>query len=144
MAKTLIKRFDKTLPLPEYKTRGAVAFDLSARETIKLKPGEIAYIPLNVAIRPPKGYFILQAPRSSTHKLGLMAVNSVGVIDHDYSGDEDEYKFAAYNFTKKAILIEKGTRIAQGILLKYEQAAFREVPKMNRKTRGGFGSTGHK
>ena len=27
-----IKRFDKTLPLPEYKSKGAVALDLYSRE----------------------------------------------------------------------------------------------------------------
>ncbi|MBX4189959.1 dUTP diphosphatase [Candidatus Parcubacteria bacterium] len=139
-----IKRFDKSLPLPEYKTKGAAGFDLAAREDVTIKPGQIVAISLNVAIAIPKGYFMVQAARSSTHKLGLMAANGIGIIDSDYAGDEDEYKFLAYNFTKKTIKIEKGTRIAQGILLKCEQAAWKEVTKMKAKTRGGIGSTGHK
>ena len=36
--KIIIKRVDASLPLPEYKTKGAAAFDLYAREDIKLQP----------------------------------------------------------------------------------------------------------
>ncbi|HWA64537.1 MAG TPA: dUTP diphosphatase [Candidatus Paceibacterota bacterium] len=139
-----IKRFDPSLPLPEYKTAGAAGFDLAARETVTLKPGVTALIPLNVAIAVPKGYFVLLAARSSLHKLGLLPVNGVGIIDTDYAGDEDEYKFLAHNFTRKTVTVEKGTRVAQGILLKFSRATWRETSKMKAKTRGGFGSTGHR
>lgn len=139
-----IKRFDKSLPLPEYKTKGAVGFDLAARETVVISAGTVGRIPLNIAIEIPKGYFIVQASRSSAHKLGIMAANGIGIIDSDFCGDGDEYIFLAYNFTKKAVTIEKGTRIAQGILMKYEQANWKEVQKMKAETRGGIGSTGHK
>jgi len=66
-----IKRFDKTLPLPEYKTEGAAAFDLYAREATEIPPGAIRYVPLNIAVETPPGHFLLLAPRSSTHKRGL-------------------------------------------------------------------------
>ena len=54
-----IKRFDKELPLPEYKSKGAVALDLYARETTEIEPGEVKLIPLNIALEIPKGYFVL-------------------------------------------------------------------------------------
>ncbi len=142
--KIKIKRFDKSLPLPEHKTKGAAGFDLTAREDVTIKPGQVAYIPLNIAIAIPKGYFVMQAARSSTHKLGLMAVNGIGVIDSDYAGDGDENRFLAFNFTKKPVNIEKGMRVAQGVLIKYEQVSWKEVNKMKAKTRGGIGSTGKK
>ena len=144
MRKIKIKRFDKSLPLPEYKTAGAVGFDLAAREDVIIKPKQIAYIPLNVAVETPKGHFLMIAPRSSTHKLGLMQINSVAIGDSDFRGDEDEYKMPAYNFTDKAVRIEKGTRVAQGLFLKIVKAAWHEVKKMKSKTRGGFGTTGKK
>lgn len=142
--KLKIKRFDKTLPLPVHKTDGAVAVDLYSRLDVEIKPKEIAYIPMNVAIKIPDGYFIMQAPRSSTHKLGLMAVNSIAVFDRDYCGNEDEYLFAAYNFTDKPVSIEKGTRLSQLVLIKCENFEFDEVDDMSAPSRGGFGSTGTK
>ena len=142
--KIKIKRFDKELPLPEYKTAGAAGFDMVAREDTKIEPGMVGYIPLNVAVETPKGHFLMVAPRSSTHKLGLMQINSVAIGDSDFRGDEDEYKMPAYNFTNKPIRIEKGTRIAQGIFVKFIKAKWQEVKKMKSKTRGGFGSTGGK
>ena len=139
-----IKRFDKKMPLPAYQTKGAAGFDLYAREGAVIKPGEVVLIPLNVAIAIPKGHFILLAARSSLRKIGLTIINGVGIIDSDFQGEEDEFRFAAQNFIKKTVIVEKGTRIAQGVLLKYETAKWKEVSKMKAKTRGGFGSTGQK
>lgn len=142
--KIKIKRFDKNLPLPEYKTSGAVGFDLSARENVIIKPNAVGYIPLNVAVATPKDHILLIAARGSTHKHGLMPVHGIGIGDPDFQGDEDEYKFPAFNFTSKVVRVERGTRIAQGIFVKFTKAKWDEVDKMKSKTRGGFGSTGHK
>ena len=132
------------MPLPEYKTKGAAGFDLAARETIVIKPNTVGYVPLNVAVETPKNHFFVLAARSSTHKAGLMPVNGIGIIDSDFSGDGDEPRMALYNFTKKPVTVEKGTRIAQGVFLKVVKATWYEVSKMRSKTRGGFGSTGNK
>ncbi len=142
--KIKIKRFDKTLPLPVHKTAGAVAVDLYSRLDFNIESKQIAYIPMNVAIKIPDGYFIVQIPRSSTHKLGLMAINSAGIFDRDYCGNEDEYNFAAYNFTDKSVFIEKGTRLCQLLLIKCENFEFNEVESMEETSRGGFGTTGVK
>lgn len=142
--KVRIKRFDKDISLPEYKTLGAGAFDLASRERIEINSGEIGYVPLNVAIEAPKGYVVLLIARSSLHKKGLTLANGVGVMDSDFCGNEDEYKAACFNFTDHSVVIEKGDRISQGVLFKYEKADWKEVNMMDRKTRGGFGSTGHK
>ena len=144
MPKIRIKRFDKGLPLPEYKSKGAVAFDLYARETVEIKAGEIGYIPLNVAVECPKGYFLVLAARGSTHKMGLMLANGIGIGDPDHSGDEDEYQLVVYNFTKKSVTVERGIRIAQGMYIPFTRVTWNEVPKMRNKTRGRFGSTGRK
>lgn len=142
--KLKIKRFDKTLPLPVHKTSGAVAVDLYSRLDFNIESKQIAYIPMNVAIKIPDGYFIMQASRSSTHKLGIMAVNSIAVFDRDYCGNDDEYIFAAYNFTDHPVFIEKGTRLSQLVLIKCENFEFDEVDSMDAVDRGGFGTTGVK
>jgi dUTP pyrophosphatase len=142
--KIKIKRFDKTLPLPVHKTSGAVAVDLYSRLECTIESKQVAYIPMNVAIKIPDGYFIMQVPRSSTHKLGLMGINSVGIFDRDYCGDNDEYNFAAYNYTDASVTIEKGTRLVQLLLIKCENFEFDEVDQMDDNDRGGFGTTGNK
>lgn len=144
MKRIKIKRFDRTLPLPEYKTNGAAAFDLSARETVRIAPSIIGYVPLNIAVKPPKDHFFLVAARSSTHKSGLMPIHGIGIGDPDFCGDNDEYRMPLYNFSTKEAIVEKGTRIAQGMFVKFVKADWREVSKMKGKTRGGFGSTGKK
>ncbi|MBU6500302.1 MAG: dUTP diphosphatase [Patescibacteria group bacterium] len=139
-----IKRFDKNIPLPEHKTSGAAAFDLTAREDVEIPPKEIRLVPLNVAMEAPAEHFILLAARSSAHKKGLMMVNGVGIVDPDYCGDDDEFKSAYYNFTDKPVRVEKGERLTQGMFIKFAKADWEEVEKMPGKTRGGFGSTGDK
>ena len=144
MKKIKIKRFDRSLPLPEYKTGGAVGFDLTARETRTVKPGQVGYIALNVAVETPKDHILFIAARGSTHKHGLMPAHGIGIGDPDYRGDNDEYAVPLYNFTKKPVVVERGTRIAQGIFVKFTRALWKEVPKLKAKNRGGFGSTGKK
>ncbi len=138
-----IKRFDKNLPLPEYKTDGAAAFDLTAREKVEIPPLKIGYAPLNFACETPAGHFLLIAARSSTHKKGLMLVNGIGVIDPDFSGDGDECVAAYFNFTDKPVIIERGERIVQGTFVKFEKAEWEEVDRLKNPTRGGFGTTGN-
>ncbi len=142
--KLKIKRFDKSLPLPVHKTAGAVAVDLYSRLKVTISPKEISYIPMNVAIKIPDGYFILMAPRSSTHKLGLVGLNGVGIFDRDYCGDNDEYHFIVYNFSDHSVTIDKGTRLCQLLLIKCQHFDFDEVDSISKISRGGIGSTGVK
>ncbi len=144
MKKIKIKRFDKSLPLPEYKTAEAAGFDMVARETVTIGPNMVGYVPLNIAVETPRDHFFILAARSSTHKLGLLPIHGIGIGDPDFRGDEDEYKIPLLNFTKKPVKVERGTRIAQGLFVKFIRADWHEVPKMRSKTRGGFGSTGKK
>lgn len=139
------KRFDKTIPLPVFKTKGAVAADMYSRLDVDIAPNEIAYIPLNVAIEIPAGHAILQFARGSTHKLGIKAVNGVGVFDRDYCGDDDEYHFIAQNFTNHPVHIQKATRICQIMLIKTDDFVINELDNFKHNpTRGGIGSTGVK
>lgn len=137
-----IKRIDKSLPVPQYLTKGSVGFDFYAREQTKVAPNETKLVPLNIIMKVPKGYVLSLVPRSSTPKKGLMVPNSPGTIDQDYHGEEDELRLWVYNFTKKNVLVEKGERICQGILIKVGIAKFKEVKSMKKTNRGGFGSTG--
>jgi len=139
----LIKRMDKTLPLPEFQTSGSVAFDLYSRVETIIDPHSIELIPVNLIIKVPAGYMLLVASRSSTpKKKGIMCANSIGVIDQDFCGEEDEIRYAAYNYTARSITIPRGERIGQAILVKIEKPNLTETNQMNPESRGGFGSTG--
>lgn len=137
-----IKLFDKNLPLPKKHSSGAACFDLYSRIDINIQPQSIGYIPLNVAMAPPPGYWVMIAARSSLHKSGLWLANGIGIGDNDFAGGEDEYKIAAYNFTDGSVAIEKGQRIAQAMILPIVNHSIVQVDSMQKLSRGGFGSTG--
>lgn len=141
--KIRIRRHDKGVRLPEYQTPGAVALDCSVREETTIPTHGIAYTPLNISIDPPAGHFVMMAPRSSLHKRGLMFANSVAIFDQDYSGDNDEYKAILYNFTETDVVVSRGDRIGQIMVLPYEKVEWEEVETLGNKDRGGIGSTGH-
>jgi dUTP pyrophosphatase len=141
--KVKIKRVDKTLPLPEYHTMGAVAFDLYSRVDIVVLPNTLERLPTNVIVAIPKGYMLEIKDRSSTlKKKGLLV--STGYIDNDYCGDSDEILLQVYNLTNDSVKIEKGERLGQGVFVKVETAEWEETDTMNNNNRGGFGTTGHK
>ena len=142
--KVKIKRYDNSLPLPSYKTSGAAAVDLYSRGSTTIKPQQVEYIPLNIAVAIPSGNWGLLVARSSLHKMGLMLINGIGVIDSDYSGDADEVKLAVFNFTADTVIIENGTRVAQMIILPTETIEWIESESLSEASRGGFGSTGEK
>lgn len=140
--KVRIKRVDKSIPLPKYETDGSVGFDLICRESVLIAPKEIVLIPANVIVETPPGYMLMICMRSSTpRKTGLMMAQSVGIIDNDYCGEEDELKIQAYNFTDEPVTIERGSRIAQGVFVRVDTADWNEVEQMSASSRGGFGST---
>lgn len=139
----LVKRIEKDLPLPEYKTDGSVCFDLMARETIEIPPRTVKLIPLNVIITVPKGYMFILASRSSTLlKKGLITGNGIGIIDQDYHGPSDEVKYQVYNLTENPVTVSRGERIVQGCFIPVEKVSFTEADILTAKNRGGFGSTG--
>ncbi len=141
--KVNIKRIDNTLPLPEYQTSGAVAFDLYSRVDAVIKPRGLERLPTNVIIEIPKGYMLEIKDRSSTlKKKGLLV--TTGYIDNDYHGEQDEILLQVYNLTDNDVKIEKGERIGQGAFVRVDIGEWEEVDKMKDESRGGFGSTGHK
>jgi len=140
--KVKIKRIDKELPLPQYQTAGAVAFDLCARTDAEISPGEIVPVPANVVVEVPEGYMMMLAARSSlSKKKGLRLANGVGIFDQDYCGPDDEVMIILHNFKNEPCQIKRGERLAQAIFVKIDKADWEEVGEMAQPTRGGIGST---
>jgi dUTP pyrophosphatase len=138
-----ITRLDPTVPLPGYGTPEAAGFDLAASHDIVVQPGQIALIRTGLVIEVPTGYFLGIFARSSTPlKRGLLVANGVGVVDPDYSGPNDEIKIQVLNFTHTEVHVQRGDRLAQGIVLAAPRVTWDEVGQIREVTRGGFGATG--
>lgn len=137
-----IKRIDPSVPVPEYKTQGAAALDCYVREETTIQPGAIGYAPLNFAVEPPKGHFLLLVARSSLHKRGLMMAHGVGIGDEDFAGDGDEYRAPLYNFSNEPVTVLRGDRVAQLLFLAHERIEWDVVESLGHPDRGGIGSTG--
>ena len=118
--------------------------DLRAAKDVELKAGEFKLIPLGIAMKLPKGYEAHVVPRSSTFKnFGIIQVNSMGVIDGTYCGDNDQWHFPAYALRDTKISIND--RICQFRIMENQpNLEFEEVAKLDEKDRGGFGTTGVK
>ena len=142
MLNVRIRRLHQSVPLPEYQTDGAAAFDLAAATDVRVAPGEMALVPTGLVIEVPAGLFLAIFARSSTPlKRGLVIPNGVGIVDSDYCGPDDEIKIQVLNITSEPVQVKRGDRIAQGILMQFAAPEWEEGEPAD-KTRGGFGSTG--
>lgn len=111
---------------------------------MKLAPGQIALVPTGLVIEVPPGYFLAIFARSSTPlKRGLLVANGVGVIDPDYCGPTDEVKIQVLNVSGAEVQVNRGDRLAQGIVLPSPRVTWQEVTDLREVTRGGFGATGN-
>ncbi|GAB6109181.1 dUTP diphosphatase [Fusibacter bizertensis] len=131
-------------PLPEYKTLGASGMDLLSNneETIVIAPMERQLVPTGIFVEIPLGYEGQVRARSGLSiKNGITLVNCVGTIDSDYRG---ELKIPVINLGNEPFTINKGDRIAQLIIAKYERIDWEAVDSIEDTHRGtgGFGSTG--
>lgn len=132
--------------------------DLYANKDMFIPEGTRAMIPLGVAMELPEGYEAHLAPRSSTFKTwGIIQTNSVGVVDHSYMGDNDQWHMPVYCLRGTDVLwvdevtgkggtyIHKGDKIAQFRIMEVQPTIeFEEVTHLGNEDRGGFGSTGTK
>ncbi len=145
MPELLIKRLnesDNDIPLPSYATEHAAGMDLRVNQNVEIAPGEILMAPTGIAIEIPEGYEGQVRPRSGlAAKHGITALNSPGTIDADYRG---EVKVILINHGKEPVRFERGARIAQLVISKYEKVEIAEADELAETARasGGFGHTG--
>jgi dUTP diphosphatase len=136
-----ILRLHESVQEPAYATAGSVGFDLSTSEPADIDPGAIALVGTGLVFATPPGWALLVCLRSSTpRKFGVMQPHAVGIIDEDYRGPEDELRLQLLNFTPQSTHIPAGSRIAQGVFVRTERAAW-STHAPGECSRGGFGST---
>ena len=146
MVKILIKKTNKEVITPKYKTDGSSGVDLSAflEKKVVIKPNSSELIPTGLQVAIPEELEIQIRPRSGlAAKESIGVLNSPGTIDSDYRG---ELKIILFNHGNKDFIINNGDRIAQMVLVPILKMEFEEVDSLPDTFRGqgGFGSTGKK
>jgi len=143
MVQILVKKLDKNIKLPTYKTSGSSGMDLEAyiKSKIIIKSGKTAIIPTGIAVAIPKNYEIQIRPRSGlAAKKGISVLNTPGTVDSDYRG---EIKIILINLSKKSFVVKSGDRVAQMILCPVVKCKLKEVKNLpiSIRGKGGLGST---
>jgi dUTP pyrophosphatase len=134
--------------IPVYNKVGDSGFDLRANiaSSITVQPGERVLIGTGLYTELPIGFEIQVRPRSGMAKnQGGGVVNAPGTIDSNY---RHEIGVIFINTDRtQAITINRGDRIAQGVICRVERINFQIVPSkdaLSSSERGikGFGSSG--
>jgi len=174
MLELKFKRTGVGTKLPKYATKDASCFDLYAAHDAIIRPSEVVAVGTGLMFEPPEGYGMVIYPRSGiSFKTPLRFANGVGVIDNDYRGEvkvllenakpkdyklrvvpayitvDGEERMNDYKYgqlPEGTIVIKRGDRIAQGMLIKVEQVQLTLAKKLSDTERGegGLGSTGTK
>jgi len=137
---------DKGINLPERKTKYSAGYDVEAAEDVVVPSFKKGMAPTLIktgikAYMQDDEVLLLYNRSSNPKKKGLILANSVGVIDKDYYGNQDNdghIMFAFYNIKDEDVIIKKGECIGQAIFQKYFLAD-NDAAEGTRE--GGFGST---
>ncbi len=125
---------------------GDAGYDLTARADAHLAAGGgRALVPTGIAIAIPEGYAGFVQPRSGLAlRNGVTCLNTPGLIDAGY---RDEISVLLVNLDRSADFeVHRGDRIAQLVIQRVEDVAWREVDGLDDSARGmgGWGSTGRR
>ena len=134
-----IKRLNGDVLIPQYQTEGAAGFDLHANSSVLIPVGEHRLIKTGIAVELPPDFEMQIRSRSGLAlKHGIQA--HFGTVDFDFRG---EIGVILFNFGSQPFKVEKGDRIAQSVIAKFEKAHFQVVEELTPTSRGtgGFGST---
>lgn len=134
-------RPDAELPSYAHGPGEDAGMDLRAVEAVMLAPGVPAQVPTGIAIELPPGYEAQIRPRSGLAlKHAITLPNSPATIDPGYRG---EIRVILLNLGAAPYQIERGDRIAQMVIARYEAVEWIEE-ELTSSVRGpnGFGSSG--
>ncbi len=137
-----IKKLKEDAKIPTHGHPGDAGMDFYAVEDVVFLPGKQTRVHTGIAIEIPDGYVGLIWDKSSiSFNLGLKVMG--GVIDSGYRG---EIIISLLNTSDKEVLMEKGEKVAQIIIQKFEDCDILEVEDLSETIRGEGreGSTGSK
>ena len=134
-----IKRYDKSIRMPEKSHLPDVGLDIFLPEDITIKPLETITAGLKLGVAIPEGFAGILVPRSSITEKGLIIQSAV--IDPDYSG---EIHLIVTNCSKNTLHFEKNSRVCSLVLMSVLNPYIEEVDMLPNTIRNdkGLGSTG--
>lgn len=138
-----IRRIYEDLALPRRATRGSAGYDFFSPVALTVKSGETVTIPTGIRVYMEPEWVLLCYPRSGLgFKFRMQLNNTVGIIDSDYYGSDNEGHIMARitNDSRegKVLPIELGKGFMQGIFMEYGITFDDEADGLRN---GGFGST---
>lgn len=137
-----VKKINSDAKLPTKGHPGDAGLDFYAIETVVFPPHGQMRVHTGVAMEIPDGHVGLIWDKSSvSFNMGLKVMG--GVIDASYRG---EVIMSLLNTTPKEVVLEKGHKVAQMLIQKFEDCDIVEVSDLSETIRGEGreGSTGHK
>ncbi|MCX6747618.1 MAG: dUTP diphosphatase [Candidatus Nomurabacteria bacterium] len=137
-----VKKINSEAKLPTKGHPGDAGLDFYAIKTVLFPPHGQMRVHTGVAIEIPDGHVGLIWDKSSvSFNMGLKVMG--GVIDASYRG---EVIMSLLNTTPKEVVLEKGHKVAQMLIQKFEDCDIVEVGDLSETVRGEGreGSTGHK
>lgn len=131
----------QSIALPQRATEGSAGYDLFAADEYIFAPFEQKAVASGVRCQMKKNFVLFVLPKSGLGvKYNLRLANTVGVVDSDYYGADNEGHLIVHLINgEKPLTIKKGQAYAQAIFLKFYKA---KEQKPKGKRLGGFGSTG--
>ena len=131
------------IKLPKRATAGSAGYDFFAPFDFELKAGETIKIPTGIRVKIDDGWVLKLYPRSGLgFKYRLQMNNTVGIIDSDYYGSDNEghifIKITNDSNEGKTLAVKCGEGFAQGIFVEYGITYDDDVCEIRN---GGFGST---
>ncbi|HDP73868.1 MAG TPA: dUTP diphosphatase [Candidatus Woesearchaeota archaeon] len=137
-----VKKLSDNAELPEYMYESDVGLDFRSNEDATLKPMEQKHVKTGVAVIIPENHVGLIRDRAGI--VSKMNVHTVaGTFDPEYRG---EVTIGLVNLGENEVMIEKGMRIAQMIIVPAARVDVEEVDELPDTERSdkSFGSTGIK
>ena len=139
-----IEKIYEEIRMPVRATVGSAGYDFYSPLDFVLTPGQTIKIPTGIRARIEDGWVLMIFPRSGLgFKYRIQLDNTVGVIDSDYYGSDNEghifIKITNDSNEGKTLSLKKGDGFAQGVFLPYGVTSDDEAAALRN---GGFGSTG--
>lgn len=142
-AEEAVRAIYEGIRLPMRATSGSAGYDFFAPADFSLKPGETIKIVTGIRVRIHEGWVLKLYPRSGLgFKYRLQLNNTVGIIDSDYYGSDNEghiqIKLTNDSREEKTVTVKAGEGFSQGVFVEY---GITEDDDVQEQRNGGFGST---
>jgi dUTP pyrophosphatase len=131
-----------TVEMPQRATKNSAGYDFHCPYDVTLKPGDSVVIPTFMRCWMEPGWVLEMYPRSSLgFKYKVRLDNTVGIIDADYYGSDNEghIMLAITNCGDKTMTLKENDRMCQGVFLPFGETIDDDASAIRK---GGIGSTG--